>query len=180
MYIWIGIDVEKQLLDVKEKAIDIDRALAFKNSCFTLPMHISLKMSFPIRISEKEEIIKTISDYYATIKPFEIEINKIEKYEHIVWIRMKENEYLNKISFDLNDILLKKYKIGLHEYDLDYQFHTTLFMDDDSDKVNRAFAEIQSVVLPKTISANKFAIGTSESGDLGTFSIYRSMAVTLK
>lgn len=175
MYIWTGIDVEKQLLDVKEKAIDIDRALAFKNSCFMLPMHISLKMSFPIRISEKEEIIKTIIDYYATIKPFEIELNKIEKYEHIVWIRMKENEYLNKISFDLNDILLKKYKIGLHEYDLDYQFHTTLFMDDDSDKVNRAFAEIQSVVLPKTISANTFLIGISETGNLGTFSIYRSI-----
>lgn len=175
MYIWIGIDVEKQLLDVKEKAIDIDRALAFKNSCFTLPMHISLKMSFPIRISEKEEIIKTISDYYATLKPFEIEIGEIEKYDHIIWIRMKKNAYLNKISYDLNNILLKKYRIGLHEYDLDYQFHTTLFMDNDAEKINRAFEEIQSVVLPKTLSANKFVIGISESGDLGTFSIYKSI-----
>ncbi len=175
MFIWVGIDVDSQFQDVKNRALSIDRELAFENSCFTLPMHISLKMSFPIKIAEKEAIIKTISDYYGSIEPFEVQIKGIEKDEEIIWIRMQENERLSKISYDLNHILQEKYQIGLHEYDLDYKFHTTLFMDDNREKIDLAFEKIKSCCLPQKLYANTFVIGVSNSGDLGTYSIYKTI-----
>lgn len=46
MYIFLGIDVDNQFAEIKNKATIIDKNIGFKNSCFTLPSHISLKASF--------------------------------------------------------------------------------------------------------------------------------------
>ena len=48
MYIWIGINVSDQLLTVGEKARQIENEIGFVNSNFTLPLHVSLKISFPV------------------------------------------------------------------------------------------------------------------------------------
>lgn len=48
MYVWIGIDMDNQLQEIKKKAIIIDNNMNFKNSCFTLPLHISLKTAFKV------------------------------------------------------------------------------------------------------------------------------------
>lgn len=173
MFIWIGIDVDNQLLNIKEYALKIDKKLEFEHSCFTLPMHISLKMPFKINDDEFDEIINTVSDYYHSLNVFDIEIDAIENNECIAWIRTKENAILNKISYDLNYILKNNYSIGLHEYDLDYKFHITFFMDIDTNKVKKAFEQIKNFVLPQKLSANRFVIGTSASGDLGTYSILK-------
>lgn len=177
MYIWIGINVDGQLSDIKEKAMKIDRELEFKNSCFTLPLHISLKISFPMENGDFEAVIGDITDYYKSIKPFHIGVKGLEKDENIAWIRMVNNAEIHKIHDDLNEMLLQKYKVGLHEYDLDYKFHTTLFMDDDADKISKAYDLIKDVALPETLYINRFLIGTSQSGSLGTYSVYREIKV---
>ena len=177
MYIWIGINVDDQLSGIKEKAAKIDREAEFKNSCFTLPLHISLKISFPAESADFQSVIDDITDYYRSIKPFEISVKGFEKDRNIVWIRMVNNREIDKIHDDLNEMLLSKYKVGLHEYDLDYKFHTTLFMDDDEDKISKAYELIRDVRLPKSLNINRFLIGISDSGNLGTYSIYREIKV---
>lgn len=173
MFIWAGIDVDDELGEVKEKALLIDNSINFANSCFVLPLHISLKAAFQIDKSIFEEIALEISNYFKTIKPFEIAMDKIEMYDNIIWIRMKRNTYLDKVHDELNSILLEKYNIKLHEYDLDYKYHTTLFMDSNKDSIKEAYNLVKEVDLPQNIKANQFIIGTSETGELGTYKIYK-------
>lgn len=175
MFIWAGIDVDDELGEVKEKALLIDNSINFANSCFVLPLHISLKAAFQIDKSIFEEIALEISNYFKTIKPFEIAIDKIEMYDNIIWIRMKRCTYLDKVHDELNNILQEKYNIKLHEYDLDYKYHTTLFMDSNKDSIKEAYDLIKGVELPQKINANQFVIGTSETGELGTYKIYKKV-----
>ena len=71
--------------------------------------------------------------------------------------------------------VLEKYNIPLHEYDLDYKFHTTLFMDDDWEKVKQAYRKIRHMKLPARLTAERFVIGVSASGALGTYRIYKTI-----
>lgn len=86
---------------------------------------------------------------------------------------MSRNEELDKVHDDLNKILLEKYNIGLHEYDLDYKYHTTLFMDNNTNNIKDTYNLINKIELPQSILANQFIIGVSETGELGSYSIYK-------
>ena len=46
MYIWVGADVDSQLGEIKELTNDTEKALGIVPSVLTLPLHISLKISF--------------------------------------------------------------------------------------------------------------------------------------
>lgn len=175
MYIWAGIDVDTQLSGIKEKAKLIDQQIGFKNSCFTLPLHISLKTSFPLDKPMCNYVIEEINRYFASLKPFEIHIDKLEMYDHIMWIRMRRNAELDKVHDELNKLLLSKYNILLHEYDLDYKYHTTLFMSDKKEEIHQAYQLMQNIELPQSICANQFIIGTSETGELGSYKIYKKI-----
>lgn len=175
MYIWLGIDVDNQLLEVKKKAHIIEKELNFKHSNFTLPFHISLKMSFNLDESLFENVLSDVISIYQEIKPFEVEVKGIENNHTICWIKMKENEKLNAIHDLLNKHFLEKYNIPLHEYDLDYLFHTTLFMDEDENKINQAYLLIKKAQLPKVLHVNRMIIGGSPTGTLGTYKVFKEI-----
>ena len=132
-------------------------------------------MPFEIDNTIFEDVIKTINDYYSSIKPFDTYIQGLEKDTCIIWLRMINNEFIDKICYDINHILMEKYNIGLHEYDLDYKFHTTLFIDDDIEKIDKAFDLIKDTNTPTKLLVNRFVIGTSETGDFGTYFIYKTI-----
>lgn len=67
MYIFLGIDVDNQFAEIKNKASIIDKNIGFQNSCFTLPMHISLKASFKIDSSNFDSVLKEVINYYSSI-----------------------------------------------------------------------------------------------------------------
>jgi hypothetical protein len=74
-------------------------------------------------------------------------------------------------------MLKDKYGIPLHEYDLDFIFHTTLFMDGDKEKINAAHTLLGDLNLPETLEANTFVIGKSETGENGTYRVYKTVEV---
>ena len=177
MFVWVGINVEKQL---KETRMAVDRVfekIDISNVTCQLPLHISLKISFNIENMLFESVLSDIVDIYNAQKPFEINIKGIEKYENIEWIRMYSNEALEALATALNMMLLEKYNVPLHEYDLDFIFHTTLFMDDDAEKINAAHNLLGDLCLPQTLVANTFVIGTSETGENGTYRVYKTVEV---
>lgn len=63
----------------------------------------------------------------------------------------------------------------MHEYDLDYKYHTTLFMDNNTHSIKEAYNLINNIELPQSIIANQFIIGVSKTGELGSYSIYRKI-----
>lgn len=179
MFIWVGINVEEQL---KETRMAVDRVferIDISNVTCQLPLHISLKISFEIKNEVFDSVLNDIIDIYNAQKPFEIKVKGIEKHENIVWIRMYSNEDLEALATSLNVMLHDKYGVPLHEYDLDFIFHTTLFMDDDAEKINAAHNLLGDLTLPKTLTANTFVIGKSETGENGTYRVYRTIEVII-
>ena len=176
MNIWFGIDVDNYYKDIRREVQKIEKELNFALGML-LPYHISLKMSFNVSMDMKESIIESLVDYFKCLVPFEVETNKIECHDNIVWIRMKKNNILDNIHIDLNSMLLEKYNIGLHEYDLDFLFHTTLFMDNDEEKIKKAYERIKDITIPKAMLINKYIIGISETGEPGTYTVIKEIEV---
>ena len=177
MFVWVGITVEEQL---KETRMAVDRVferIDISNVTCQLPLHISLKISFEIKNELFDSVLNDIIDIYNAQKSFEIKIKGIEKHENIMWIRMYSNEEIETLATKLNMMLREKYGVPLHEYDLDFIFHTTLFMDDDAEKINAAHNLLGNVCLPETLIANTFVIGKSETGENGTYIVYKTVRV---
>ena len=175
MYIWVGIDVDSQLKEIKECTQAVENELRFKYSNFTLPLHISLKISFEVTDDMFENVIEDILEVYSETEPFEIKTKALSYENNISWIRMEENPALMELSRKINNLMLEKYNIPLHEYDLDGKFHTTLFMDEDCQKVKQAYTKIQHIQVPAHLTAKRFLVGISDSGALGTYRIYKTV-----
>lgn len=180
MWLWIGIDVDKEYLKTKDKIIEVMDKVDFDKSLLTLPFHISLKMSFLIDDNDYDKITKVIKDILINTKPFTVKVKGREVMPNIIWARYFDNEDLNKIHDELNESLLNEFNIPLHEYDLDYKFHTTLFMDFDCNKVNKASILTDDLILPKSIRVNRFLIGVSPKGELGTYKVIEEIDIKEK
>ncbi|MBE6947178.1 MAG: 2'-5' RNA ligase family protein [Ruminococcaceae bacterium] len=175
MYIWVGIDVDSQLSEIREKVHSAEEIIDFVHSNLTLPFHISLKISFFVPEEKVDAVMADILTIYKKTEPFSVEVRQIDWEETIVWISMKRNKQLDALHDVLNEMLLEKYSVPLHPYDIDYQFHTTLFMDDDREKNGKGYEMVKDIPLPDKLQANRFVIGISQSGSLGSFSIVQEV-----
>ena len=177
MYIWVGIDVDDAFADLRKKAVEVEKLLGCEHSCYTLPMHVSLKMSFEVTNDRFDEIADSILRYFSTLRPLEVFNPRVENAGNIVWVRYDENKYLCQIKDQLNAMLRDKHGIPMHEYDSDYLFHTTVFMFDTEDKNAQGYRQIANVKLPKKVALNKFVVGSSPNGELGTYSVIKGIFV---
>ena len=177
MYVWTAINVDGQLDEVKEKARCIEKEIGFENSAFDLPSHISLKISFFVDNTIESCVIQSLLDYFQTIKPFSVEVKGIEVEDTIVWIRIEENDILHKIHSNLDEILLEKHGITPHRFDLDFKFHSTLFLDSDKEKIISAYNQVKDAEIPSSLRANQLIIGASPSGEIGTYNVIRTVAL---
>lgn len=178
MYIWIGIDVSQKLKELKRKVEEVYKEMNYNNTIINLPYHISLKISFEANSNKVDDIINDLADYFSSLKPFSIETKAIENEKVICWIRFKENSEILRIKKEVNDLLNSKYQVPLHEYDLDFIFHTTLFMDLDKDKVSMFYEKIkkETSLVPLKLELRRFLIGTSTNGEPGTYVIVREIS----
>ena len=173
-YIWIGIGVDGQLASIRVRVAELEKEWAVADSNLTLPFHISLKMSFPMR-GRADEAIALLEAYFRGQSGFEIPVKGYEYLGNIAWIRMSENEDLDRIHDELNQMLYDDFGVGLHEYDRDYLFHTTLFMDENAEKVRRCYDAILETPCPARLSVEHYLIGVSNSGALGSYRVVREI-----
>ena len=175
MYLWIGINVDDELQELKQKVEAIYKNMNYYNEIINLPYHISLKISFEIDLDMKESIINDLSNYFKLVKPFTLETIGIENEGTICWLRYKENNSIQRIKKDINSMLYSKYQIPYHEYDLDFIFHSTLFMDDDINMVKNFYEMTKDFAYPRVVHINHFLIGESLNGDVGSFRIIKKI-----
>lgn len=175
MFVWLAVNVDNQLLNVKKITSKIEQEINFENSCYTLPMHVSLKMTFYIPDERFNEVVESVLNFYKTLSPFIAEIKGIEIENTIVWIRLKENQFLNEIHDKLNQFLQKDFGVSLHEYDCDYKFHSTLFMGNNEEKITFAYDKVKDLKIPNKLVMNRFLVGNSQTGNLGTFSVFKEV-----
>lgn len=177
MYIWTAIDVHDQLSHLTAEVSEAERSLGMEQSALTLPFHVSLKISFSVDNAIAPAVTDSILTYYRTIKPFPIEVEGIEREGSIVWIRMKETDTLRRIHGDLDRILADTYGVSPHVFDGDFKFHTTLFLELREDVLTEALARVADAPLPSTLVAERFIIGASESGGVGTYRVTHRLDV---
>ena len=175
MYIWTAIHVDEQLASIKEEAKRIEQIVGFQESNITLPMHISLKISCLIPDERYEEAVQDVTAILENVGTFAVIPRGTELHETICWIAMEENPHLKDLHDRLDRLFLEKYGVPRHKYDLDYQYHSTLFLDSDREKVKEAFLIMKDAQIPSVLTANRFLIGKSAEGKLGTYRVIKEI-----
>ncbi|MBF0541249.1 MAG: RNA 2',3'-cyclic phosphodiesterase, partial [Nitrospirae bacterium] len=106
-------------------------------------LHITLKFLGNISAETIPQIEKALEDIVLKTQPFEIMLNGIgcfpnSRHPRVIWIGVKDNGILNKISKELNDRLSK---IG--KTDHDFSQHLTIGRVKDNHKIPSLHAEIE-------------------------------------
>ncbi len=170
MYIWVAIDVNEQVSKLREVAENYMNEQGLSSTTFTLPFHISLKISFQISDDKFEDVVSDIREFYKSLKPFEVKTKGIERAGLIVWIAMQDSDELVDIHKKLDEMLLEKYGVVQHDFDKDFKFHTSVLAL-NNEEIAKAFDTIKYTDIPKTLRAERFVIGLSVEGLAGTYNV---------
>ena len=171
MYIWVAIDVNEQVSKLREVAENYMNEQGLSSTTFTLPFHISLKISFQIPDDKFEDAVSDIRGFYKSLKPFEIKTKGIERAGSIVWITMQDSDELVDIHKKLDEMMFEKYGVVQHAFDKDFKFHTSVLALNNEEEIAKAFDTIKDTDIPKTLRAESFIIGSSTEGLAGTYSV---------
>ena len=171
MYIWIAIDVNEQVRELRKFAERYVKKHGSTSPTLTLPFHISLKISFRIPNEKCQEVICDIREYCKTLKPFTIPVEGLERSGTIIWLTMQESEELNRIHEDLDELLLTKYGVAQHMFDKSFVFHTSVLIMNDDEHLCKAYEEINGTPIPYELKAERVIIGSSTSGMAGTYCV---------
>lgn len=177
MHIWTAISFGDQLSELRKQCSSISEELGLANPSLTLPIHTSLTISFEAAEEQSGQIITDLSEYLSSLVPFPVHPEQIEQTGSIIWLKMKESPVLTGIHDHLIDLLQHRYGIQPHPFDLDFKFHATLFFGGEEDALNTALSRIKFLPLPEALTARRFVIGTSSSGQPGTYSVCREIRV---
>ena len=175
MYIWTACDVSKVFDSLREVCIKINRDFNLDEVAFSLPQHISLKISFEVDDNIAYDVIECISEYLSEQGSFCINGPKIEIFGSILWLAFDEESNLSRMHSELDALLSERYGIPQHEFDRSFKFHSTLFID-EPEGLARIQERISRLSLPDKVSINSFLIGTSSSGKAGEYSVIKKIS----
>ncbi len=171
MYLWLAIDVNGQLRQLRDEAEQCAKRLHSQNPALTLPLHVSLRISFFLDDTVWEAAVRRIERYYATLRPFSMEAQGIEKYGEVVWLKITENPALSKIHQELVALLFKEYGVLPHAFDKAFLYHASLFMDPDPARLDAAYALLRKMPYPEHLTADRLLIGCSQTGRAGEYRV---------
>lgn len=177
MYLWIGINLDEQLFELRIEVEKASSELNLINYASYLPIHISLRSQFFVNDADYNRVIEDIISIYKDVIPFEVKLKRIENLGFLVWIVMEENDQLELIHKNLFEILREKYGILADKIDFEYKFHSTLIYPNDESKTNLCFDKLKDIDIPEKITGNKFVIGYSEDNSLGSYRVIKEIKI---
>ena len=178
MYIWIACDVSEPLGFVREECIRKNSELCLSDVAFSLPQHISLKISFPVEDAIFEDVISAISKYLGEQSGFVLDEPKPELYGTILWLNFSSDSHLLRLHKELEELLLDGFGVPLHEFDKCFKFHSTLFIDTQKELM-QMYDFVCGIKMPKCVEVHRFIIGISESGKIGEYRVLREIAAIM-
>ena len=172
MHIWIGCKLPEEFeREIRVFCLEKNQELGLDPVAFSLPQHISLKISF--ETERTAEILEDLVGLLSLQPSFRVEIRGIEQNGNILWMTVGENETLRRLHEKLDDHLGNRFGIAQHLFDTCFQFHSTLFIDPDREKIGKMGETLTDVDLPRELMVERILIGTSASGKAGTYSVVR-------
>ena len=177
MFIWLGINIEDQLPELKQQKAEVEGKLGITDTVVNLPLHISLRISNQVQDDVAPLLISEITELYKSLEPIELFTDGIEREGSIIWLRFKENEEINALHSRVCNLMKARFDIPLHPFDLEFKYHTTLFLGISEDKLSAAYDMVRSVKIPKSVILNRPVIGVSESGLAGTYKVIHTVEI---
>ena len=174
MFIWTAIDVNKQLCDIRKRITELPYA---PNPCLTLPLHVSLKISFEVEDRISDVVIQAIAEYLSSQSPFLLRTHEIECYTRVTWISIHPSMMLEDLHHGLDHIMESCFGIQPHEFDRAFRYHASLYYADDGKHVQEAYQILKDISVPEQLLADTFVIGVSESGVAGTYHVIKTISV---
>ena len=175
MYIWIACllpeDFEKE---VRSACMAVNQAFGISTTAFTLPQHISLKISFKVDDNRMEAVVQTIESILSKEDRFYVNLMPAERQEHILWMPAEDNSTLTRLHKVLDAQLAEKHNIAQHPFDHAFLFHSTLFLD--TRPIPQEMEQrLKKLPLPARLLIRNFCIGISPDGTPGSYRIVRQI-----
>ncbi len=171
MYIWIGCALPEDFeASIRRAALDANREIGANTAAFSLPQHISLKISFDAR-DRAAEILAALDTLLSNEAPFYVNPKTIEQNGSILWVTFEENERLSRLHRLLDGVLEQKFGIPQHPFDRTFLFHSTLFQDENNEKLSQIIRAMADFPLPAHLQIDRFLLGTSPNGTPGSYQV---------
>lgn len=176
MYIWIGCRLPEEFEDsLRARCVPLGQELGLDLSGFSLPQHISLKISF--EAGERcEEILDFLERLLKKEKKFNANFSGVERMGNILWLAFQENGTLRRLHNMLDQELNARFDISQHLFDKAFAFHSTLFLG-EPERLDMAQSALADLPLPETLTIDTFLLGVSETGTSGSYRVVRQIHV---
>lgn len=178
MYLWVGAILDNKIEnEIRNIANKLNENYGLSTVAFSLPQHISLKISF--ECDNYKKVIQFIKSQLNSISSFDVEIIDITKIDGgLIWLDINENETLRSIHNLLNISLLNKFDIPLKNFDgKDFKFHSTLFFDSKINYIHQPIIDDfkSQFIFPKKCLINKIDFGIANTLTAGEFTVVDSL-----
>ena len=176
MYIWIGCKLPEDFQqEIRRHCLALNEGIGLDTVAFDLPQHISLKISFPT--DRPQAVLEELSAYLSDQQPFPVHILNAERMGSILWLPTAENETLDRLHRELDQLLECKFSVPQHPFDKCFQFHSTLFIDPDAEKIIKMEKALDHCHFARSLTVDTFLLGVSETGKPGSYRIVRPIKV---
>lgn len=179
MYIWVALDLSSALSSLRSRAMLENRTIGLSEVAFSLPQHISLKISFSVDDGVSDQVIGAISEALKDIAPFSVALQGLERLSGLLWVRAREDMTLRTLHERLDTLLSEQFGIEQHPFDSAFAFHSTLFQDENEAGLDRMMTRLSDALLPACVTPDGFLIGISPSGKAGSFSVVSKIPFSL-
>ena len=177
MFLWVGCKLPENFeKTLRAHCLALNEKIGLGTAPFSLPQHISLKISFDAgeqcrRITQwLETELKTESRFYVNLLP-------PEQMASILWLPVADNPRLTALHEKLDRELEHRFGIPQHPFDREFRFHSTLFMDEDTEKLSQMAALLSPLTFPDPLPIDTFLIGLSADGKTD-FQILREVNIS--
>ncbi len=172
MYIWIGCKLP-EAFGSKIRSACLPLADGLDISGFSLPQHISLKISFQAG-SDYLHILDYLEALLQKEDKFYVNPKAIQRQGNILWIPFRENPQLRHLHNVLDKELKAKFGIGQHLFDKAFLFHSTLMLGPE-EKLEKVAQKLWDFPLPQQLEVDAFLLGISETGRGGEYRVVREI-----
>lgn len=176
MFVWIGCklpwDFEQE---IRTRCLELNRGIGLDTAAFSLPQHISLKISFETK--QPDAVLEELTAWLGEQKPFFVHVQNPEQAGNILWLPFSENSNLKRLHAELDRRLEEKFGVAQHPFDKAFLFHSTLFMDEDAEKIAVMRHLLLDYPMERELQVDTFLLGLSETGKAGSYRVAREIKV---
>ena len=176
MYVWIGCKLPESFeTEIRSLCLKQNEALGLDTVAFSLPQHISLKISF--ETAAYEAVLEALTAFLSKQQPFSVRVGNPSQNGNILWLPAEENSVLRQLHDRLDTLLQDRFDIPQHAFDKAFLFHSTLFIDESVEKISKMSEYLQDRSIARVLAVDTFLLGISETGKAGTYRVVRQIQV---